>query len=50
MVKDEILEHEENIAKILNRVVLLCKQSGLIDLAKKGENTLKKYSGSKDIR
>jgi len=44
------LNKRQNIAEILNRVVLLCKQTGLIDLAKKGENTLKKYSDSKAIR
>lgn len=50
MVKDETQEYEENIAKVLNRIVSLCKQSGLKDLAKKGEHTLRKYSNSKKLR
>ncbi|MFX1496693.1 MAG: hypothetical protein ACFFBH_04120 [Promethearchaeota archaeon] len=50
MVKDETQEYEENIAKILNRVVTLSKQSGLIDLAKKGEHALRKYYKSKRLR
>ncbi|MFW9770809.1 MAG: hypothetical protein ACFFFB_05320 [Candidatus Heimdallarchaeota archaeon] len=47
MVKNKIQEHEENIAKILDRVISFCKQSGFIDLAQKGEYTLRKYSNSK---
>jgi len=42
--------HEENIAKILNRVVSLCKENGLRDLAEKGEKVLKNYSKSKELR
>jgi len=50
MTEDDMLEHEENIAKVLDRFVSLCKQTGLIDLAKKGERTLKNYSKLKNIR
>jgi len=50
MTKDDLLEHEENIAKVLDRIVLLCKQTGLKDLAKKGEHTLKNYSKLKNLK
>lgn len=50
MIKDDLLKHEENIAKVLDRIVSLCKQTGLTDLAKKGEQILKYYSKSKNLR
>ncbi|MGB5912813.1 MAG: hypothetical protein WBH31_16595 [Promethearchaeia archaeon] len=50
MTKDDLLKHEENIAKVLDHIVSLCKQTGLIDLAKKGEQVLKYYSKSKNLR
>jgi len=50
MVKDDIREHEENIAKILSRVISISKQNQLVDLAKKGERALKNYNKSKNMR
>ncbi|MFX0058558.1 MAG: hypothetical protein ACFE85_00170 [Candidatus Hodarchaeota archaeon] len=49
-MENEFLKHEENIAKILNRVVSLCKQTGLSELAKKGEDVLKNYDKLKKLR
>jgi len=49
-MENEFLKHEENIAKILNQVVSLCKQSGLSELAKKGEEVLKHYDKAKKFR
>jgi hypothetical protein len=48
-MENEFVNHEENIAKILNRVVTLCKQTGLSELAKKGEDVLKNYQKSKEL-
>jgi len=42
--------HEENIAKILDQVVSLCKKNGFSELAEKGENTLKKFNQAKKLR
>jgi hypothetical protein len=42
-MKDDIVKHEENIANILNRVISLCKKTGYLDVAKKGEKILKNY-------
>ena len=50
MIKDDLLEHEENIAKVLDHIVSLCKQTGLTDLAKKNKQILKYYSKSKNLR
>ncbi|MFX0026434.1 MAG: hypothetical protein ACFE8M_08450 [Candidatus Hermodarchaeota archaeon] len=50
MTEDDLLKHEENIAKVLDRIVSLCKQTGLTDLAEKGEQVLKYYSKSKKLR
>lgn len=49
-MEENFLKHEENIAKILNRVVSLCKQTDLTDLAKKGEQVLKNYDKAKTLR
>ena len=49
-MEENSLSHEENIVKILDRVVSLCKQSNLTDLAKKGEHVLKTYENAKKIR
>jgi len=43
IMKDDIVKHEENIANILNRVISLCKKTGYLDVAKKGEKILKNY-------
>ncbi|MFW9936985.1 MAG: hypothetical protein ACFFA8_13145 [Promethearchaeota archaeon] len=47
-MENNFLKHEENIAKILNRVVSLCKQTGLTELANKGEEVLKNYNKVKE--
>lgn len=49
-MEERSINHEENIAKILDRVVSLCKQSELMDLAKKGERVLKAYKNAQKIR
>lgn len=49
-MEEKFLKHEENIAKILGRVVSLCKQTDLTDLAKKGEHVLKNYDKAKTLR
>jgi hypothetical protein len=49
-MENEFLKHEENIAKILNRVVSLCKQTGLIELANKGEEVLNNYNKVKELQ
>ncbi len=49
-MEEKFLKHEENIAKILGRVVSLCKQTDLTDLAKKGEQVLKNYDKAKTLR
>ncbi len=49
-MEEKFLKHEENIAKILGRVVSLCKQTDLTDLAKKGEYVLKNYDKAKTLR
>ena len=40
----------KNIAKILDRVISLCKESNLTDLAKKGEEVLKTYENAMKLR
>lgn len=47
-MEDHLLEHEENIAKILDRFVTVCKQNGLSELADKGERVLKHYHHTKN--
>ncbi len=47
---EENFKHEENIAKILGRIVSLCKQTDLTGLAKKGEQVLKNYDKAKAVR
>ncbi|MCK4383907.1 MAG: hypothetical protein KAW66_11475 [Candidatus Lokiarchaeota archaeon] len=49
-MEENSLRHEKNIAKILDRVISLCKQSNLTDLAKKGEQVLKTYENAKNFR
>jgi hypothetical protein len=49
-MEENFLKHEENIAKILSRVVSLCKQTDLTDLSKKGEQVLKNYDKAKTLR
>lgn len=39
--------HEDNIAKILDRIVTMCKQNGFDEAAQKGEEALKKYIKTK---
>jgi hypothetical protein len=43
-------ENDENIAELLNKVVLMCKQTGLSELATKCDKILKNYQKSKIIR
>ena len=43
-------ENDENIAELLNKVVLMCKKTGLSDLATKCDKILKNYQKSKIIR
>jgi hypothetical protein len=49
-MEEHVIKHEENIAKILGRVISLCKQTELTDLAKKGEQVLKAYESAKKFR
>jgi len=49
-MEENSLRYEKNIAKILDRVISLCKQSNLTDLAKKGEQVLKTYENAKEFR
>ncbi|MFX1287385.1 MAG: hypothetical protein ACFFFY_02335 [Promethearchaeota archaeon] len=49
-MKEHSINHEENIAKILGQVISLCKQTELMDLAKKGEQVLKAYKNAQKIR
>jgi len=49
-MEEKFLKHEENIAKILGRIVSLCKQTELTNLAKKGEQVLKNYDKAKTLR
>lgn len=49
-MEENFLKHEENIAKILGRIVSLCKQTDLADLAEKGEQVLKNYDKAKTFR
>jgi hypothetical protein len=49
-MEENFLKREENIAKILGRIVSLCKQTDLTDLAKKGEKVLKNYDKAKTLR
>ncbi len=49
-MEEKFLKHEENIAKIIGRIVSLCKQTDLTDLAKKGEQVLKNYDKTKTLR
>lgn len=43
-------DNDENIAELLNKVVLMCKQTGLAELATKCDKILKNYQKSKIIR
>ncbi len=43
MHNDEIIKHENNIAKILERAVKLFKETDLTDLAEKWDRILKNY-------
>ena len=49
-MEESLIKHEKNIAKILGRVISLCKQTELTDLAKKGEQVLKAYENTKKMR
>ena len=43
-------ENDENIAKLLNKVVTMCRQTGLSELATKCDKILKNYQKSNIIR
>jgi len=43
-------DNDENIAELLNKVVLMCQQTGLSELATKCDKILKNYQKSKIIR
>jgi len=43
-------ENDEKIADLLNKVVLMCQQTGLSELATKCDKILKNYQKSKLIR
>lgn len=49
-MKDDYLKHEDNLVSILDNMILLCRQSGLSDLAKKTEGILKNYISAKKLR
>ena len=49
-MEENFSKHEDNIAKILGRIVSLCKQTELNNLAKKGEQVLKNYDKAKTLR
>jgi hypothetical protein len=49
-MEEHAIKHEENIAKILGKVISLCKQTDLTDLANKGEQVLKAYENAKKLR
>jgi len=48
-MEGNLVKHEDNIAKILDRVISLCKKNGFSELAEKGENTLKKFNQAKKL-
>ena len=43
-------ENDENIAKLLNKVVVMCRQTGLSELATKCDKILKNYQNSNLIQ
>ena len=43
-------DNNENIAELLNKVVLMCKETGLSELATKCDKILKNYQKSKIVR
>jgi hypothetical protein len=43
-------ENDENIAKLLDKVVTMCRQTGLSELATKCDKILKNYQKSNIIR
>ena len=48
---DEIsLKHEENLSKLLSRAVQMFRQTGLDDLAAKGEKILRNYTNAMSLR
>ena len=49
-MEERLIKHEENIAKTLDSVIYICKQTELTDLAKKGEQVLKAYESAKNLR
>ncbi len=49
-MEEHVIKHEENIAKILGKVISLCKQTELTDLANMGEQVLEAYESTKRLR
>ena len=49
-MEQKVTENDENIAKLLNKVVEMCRQTGLSELATKCDKILKNYKKSNLIR
>ena len=45
-MEQKFTENDENIAKLLNKVVSMCRQTGLSELATKCDKILKNYKKS----
>jgi hypothetical protein len=49
-MEENLISQDENIANVLNRIVSLCKQTGMSELASKCERILKNYEKARSLR
>ena len=50
MQEENLLNPDENIKEVLNRVVSLCKKTGMAELANKCDKILKNYEKARTLR
>jgi hypothetical protein len=50
IMEENLISQDENIANVLNRIVSLCKQTGMSELASKCERILKNYEKARSLR
>ena len=49
-MEPKLPDNDKNIAELLNKVVVMCQETGLSELATKCDKILKNYQKSKIIR
>ncbi len=50
IMEENLINQDENIRDVLNRIVSLCKQTGMSELASKCDKILKNYEKARALR